>query len=270
MTATEEREHIERTNMLERRQEAWRPPVFVRIRSRRDAVLAALRRAVDLQAGSIWRDLKCVLPHVTGIVIDVGCGAQPYRSLLSAQAEYIGIDTVDALEKFGYEIPDTKYFAGDVWPVKKECAAAVLCAEVLEHVPQPDLILREAYRCLKPGGKLLLTVPFAARWHFVPHDFWRFTPSGLNLLASDAGFVDVRVYARGNAVTVACYKCMALILRLALPECKSLAPRLARQFLALPLLPILLLLAGIAQISLRRTGGDDCLGYTLIAKKGAA
>ena len=56
----------------------------------------------------------------------------------------------------------------------------VLCTETLEHVLETRRFLAEAARCLTPGGTLLLTIPFAARWHFIPYDYWRFTPSSLN------------------------------------------------------------------------------------------
>ena len=64
----------------------------------------------------------------------------------------------------------------------------VLATETLEHVSRPVRFLAEARRCLSPGGRLMLTVPFAARWHYIPHDYWRFTPSGLRQLLTDAGF----------------------------------------------------------------------------------
>jgi SAM-dependent methyltransferase len=267
MPVPDQRGFIRRTNMVNRREEAWRPPLFTPIRGPVDATIAALRRALDLQAGSIWRDLKCVLPLMTGVIVDVGCGAQPYRPLLPAQAEYIGIDTADAKEHFGYEIPNVRFFTRDVWPIDDASADMVLCTETLEHVPDPGITLREAFRCLKPGGTLLLTVPFAARWHFIPYDYWRYTPSGLDRLLGQAGFVNVRVFARGNAVTVACYKNMALILRLVFPDAKNLLLRRFLQILSVLFIPIMLLLAGVAGISLLGPGGDDCLGYTVLADR---
>jgi len=262
-------EYINRMNMVQRKVEAWRPPLFTPVKSPFQAVVAAVRRVFDLQAGSIWHDLKCILPYVSGTLVDVGCGAQPYRPLVSPRAKYIGIDTVNAMEHFGYKIPDTRYFDGETWPIDDASAGVVLCTETLEHVPDPTRLLREAYRCLAPGGTLLLTVPFAARWHFIPYDYWRYTPSGLNHLLSEAGFMDVRVYARGNALTVACYKNMALILKLVFPETPKRLRRLMLRFLSLPLIPVLIMLAVVANISLWGSGGDDCLGYTALAERKA-
>ena len=255
-----------RANVAARAAENWRPPLFAPPIGWRARALAAVRRFLDLQAGSIWRDLAHVLPQVNGLAVDVGCGAQPYRPLFAPGVRYLGIDTEDAKAHFGYEIPGTRYFAGDTWPVEDGAADFILCTETLEHVPEPPRLLAEAMRCLRPGGTLLLTVPFAARWHFIPYDYWRFTPSGLTRLLAAGGFADIRVYARGNAVTVACYKTMALILRLAMPQS---GPRLVLQLLSIPFLPVLFVLAAIANLSLSGQGGDDCLGYTALAKRPA-
>ena len=48
---------------------------------------------------------------------------------------------------------------------------AILCTEVLEHVPDPTEALDELTRLLKPGGKLILTAPFASLVHFAPFHY---------------------------------------------------------------------------------------------------
>lgn len=226
--------------------------------------MAALRRLVDLQAGSIWRDLAGELADANGLVLDVGCGAQPYRPLLGPSARYLGIDTTDARSDFGYEIPDTVHFDGDSWPVDSKSVDVILCTETLEHVLDPSELLTEAHRTLRPGGKLLLTVPFAARWHFVPHDYWRFTPSSLRYLLESAGFHEVAVYARGNAFTVACYKAIALVLPHLFPQHRGTRAR-AAQVLAVLAVPLVLCAAVAGRVSLLGKGGEDCLGYTASA-----
>ena len=110
-----------------------------------------------------------------------------------------------------------------------------------------------------------MTVPFAARWHFIPYDYWRFTPSSLNYLLRQAGFIEVEVYARGNAVTVACYKVMALILSLLLSQSSNRLLLLIARVFGFLTSPGLIVLATIANISLKMQGGDDCLGYTVVA-----
>jgi len=255
-----------RVNMAECSTETWRPPLFGPAITRMQRFMAAVRRFVDLQAGSIWNDLKPELATVQGTLVDVGCGAQPYRSLVNTNARYVGLDIAEAKDRFGYEVPDTTYFTGDTWPIDSATIDAILCTETLEHVCEPMLLLEEAARCLRPNGRLILTVPFAARWHFVPHDYWRYTPSSLKSLLERAGFRDVVVYARGNALTVACYKNMALVLEPLLSP-KRDARALAARILSLPFIPLVLMLALVGNLSLRSASGHDCLGYSVLANR---
>lgn len=48
---------------------------------------------------------------------------------------------------------------------------AILCSEVLEHVPEPTHALDEFQRLLKPGGQLILTAPFGSNVHMAPYHF---------------------------------------------------------------------------------------------------
>ena len=69
---------------------------------------------------------------------------------------------------------------------------SILCSEVIEHVKHPDRALAEAFRVLKPGGKLVLTTPYAIVIHNTPEDGGfhgrNFTPQGLELGLVEAGF----------------------------------------------------------------------------------
>jgi len=230
-------------------------------------LFAAVRRYFDLQAGSIWSDVSEEARAWSGKLVDVGCGAQPYRALLPAAVRYVALDLANAEEAFGYAPSDVTRFDGGRWPAVTQDADVILCTEVLEHVLEPALMLREAFAALKPGGRLLLTVPFAARWHFVPHDYFRYTPSGLKHLLEAAGFRDVIVHARGDALTVACYKVQALLLPFLMPQRTSAARTFCLRFLASPSIPLFVALAVIGNWSLRGEGGDDCLGYTVTATR---
>lgn len=48
---------------------------------------------------------------------------------------------------------------------------AILCSEVLEHVPEPTHALDEFARLLKPGGVVILTAPFASNVHMAPYHY---------------------------------------------------------------------------------------------------
>ena len=73
-------------------------------------------------------------------------------------------------------------------PVAARSFDAVVSTQVLEHVAEPLLVLRELHRVLRPAGKLYLTVPFVGELHEEPHDFFRYTPHGLRHLLTSAGF----------------------------------------------------------------------------------
>jgi SAM-dependent methyltransferase len=263
------RKREQRENLAMRTSERWQPPSFIPVDTPRAVAAAALRRFFDLPAGSIWRDLKPVLSEAAGTLVDVGCGAQPYRGLLRAGTTYIGLDTADAQDHFGYDMPDVRIIPPDGrWPVDDGAADEVLATETLEHVPDPAAFLAEASRVLRADGRLIMTVPFAARWHYIPHDYWRFTPASLSMLMERAGFTDVVVNGRGNAVTVACYKLIGLLLALTIPQAETGKPRL--RLTALPLAPLVVVLALVGNRTLRQPAGEDTLGYTVYARKAIA
>lgn len=258
---------LNRQNQVNRSSERWQPPAYIRIQTPKDRIIAFLRRLLDLQAASVYGDLSELLPHTSGQLLDVGCGAQPYRHILPVDVTYQAIDHISAADQFQYQSEETTYFDGTSWPVSDQSFDFILSTETLEHVLQPEIFLSEAYRSLKPGGQLIMTVPFAARWHYIPHDYWRFTPSALEFLLTRAGFVEIRIYGRGNHVTVAAYKALALLLKLVFPH----DPGKLRRAIALAALiictPLLIGLAMIGQVTLRAKTGDDTLGYTVLATK---
>jgi SAM-dependent methyltransferase len=64
-----------------------------------------------------------------------------------------------------------------------------LCNQVLEHVFNPVQFLQEVNRVLKPGGKLLLTVPFVWDEHEQPYDYARYSSFGLRAMLEKSGFL---------------------------------------------------------------------------------
>lgn len=65
----------------------------------------------------------------------------------------------------------------------------ILCTEVLEHVPRPDLALREFARLLRKGGELVITAPLGAGIHMAPYHYYGgFTPFWYRHFLSASGF----------------------------------------------------------------------------------
>jgi SAM-dependent methyltransferase len=122
---------------------------------------------------------------LSGRLLDVGCGSKPYRSLFKV-TEYVGLD-IDSPVARQRGVADV-FYEGGVFPFEPESFNAVLCNQVLEHVFNPDEFLAEIERVLKPGGKLLLTVPFVWDEHEQPWDYARYSSFGLKALLEKRGF----------------------------------------------------------------------------------
>lgn len=125
------------------------------------------------------------MPQLNGEVLDVGCGRKPYRHLVPA-ARYVGLD-LDTPELRALGAADIFYEGGAI-PVAAESFDGVLCSQVLEHIFAPAEFLGEINRVLRPGGRLLLTTPFAWDEHSQPFDFGRYSSFGLCHVLEAAGY----------------------------------------------------------------------------------
>lgn len=74
----------------------------------------------------------------------------------------------------------------------------VLCMTVLEHLEDPAKAILEMRRVLKPGGKIVLSVPFMFPIHDAPGDYWRFTKFGLRYLFRHGWEIE-KLVAENNA-----------------------------------------------------------------------
>lgn len=135
-----------------------------------------------------------------GSLLDIGCGKMPYREFIlhnSSVSEYIGLDIENALE-YEMGIKPDYVWDGITMPFKNDQYETAFATEVLEHCPKPDIILKEVFRVLKPGGTFFFTVPFLWPLHEVPHDEFRYTPFSLKRLLTEAGFINIDIKATGG------------------------------------------------------------------------
>ncbi len=89
-----------------------------------------------------------------------------------------------------------------IMPFAKDTFDVVICGELLEHVPDPRLVLRDIYRVLKPAGKLLLTVPFLYPIHADPYDYGRYTDYFWMENLQEIGYVDITIEKQGRLWSV--------------------------------------------------------------------
>lgn len=87
--------------------------------------------------------------------------------------------------------------SGEALPLKSNSFDAVICSEVLEHVRDPRIVLDEIARVLRPGGRLLLTVPLHYHIHASPHDYARYTDFFWEGELAERGFAITRIEKQG-------------------------------------------------------------------------
>jgi SAM-dependent methyltransferase len=122
--------------------------------------------------------------HMTGKTLDIGCGTKPYEKLCPS-SQYIGLE-LDSVENRATKSADF-FYDGNRIPFEDAHFDSVMINQVLEHVFHPDDLLLEIKRILKPGGKLLITVPFLWNEHEEPLDFARYSSYGLRYLLEQQG-----------------------------------------------------------------------------------
>jgi ubiquinone/menaquinone biosynthesis C-methylase UbiE len=91
-------------------------------------------------------------------MMDFGCGTKPYKPIFINATEYIGVDY--AGEGHSHENEDIDiYYDGKTIPFEDNTFDSILACEVMEHIFNIEEILKELYRILKPGGKILISIP---------------------------------------------------------------------------------------------------------------
>ena len=129
-----------------------------------------------------------------GRLLDVGCGHRPYaETFFSGATDYIGVDYLSDRSN-----PDVVCSALAL-PFADNSFDTVVSTEVLEHVPDPRLALREMRRVLKPGAHLILSVPMYWPRHDLPYDFFRYPYDGLLSLVKESGLELTKLFNRGRS-----------------------------------------------------------------------
>lgn len=128
--------------------------------------------------------------HLDGLVLDIGCGDRWLEPLVRQRGHYLGLDSLETGAAL-YGARPSLFGDASRLPVADASIDTVVLLEVLEHLESPRQALEEIARVLKPGGRLLLSMPFLYPIHDAPHDFQRYTTHGLAREMAAVGF-DVR------------------------------------------------------------------------------
>jgi len=147
------------------------------------------------------------------VILEIGCGQGEFAlhlAQLYPQAEIRGIDAstegvrraaqaADTLGLRAHFAPRDLTVPAELSDDEKARATVAVCSEVLEHVDQPDVLLRHAAEYLAPGCRLVITVPGGPRSAFDRHIGHRrhFTAARLRRLLETSGFEQVTVQRAG-------------------------------------------------------------------------
>jgi len=147
------------------------------------------------------RDLEGIQSGST--LLDIGCHDRWPEKYVKDPEIYVGLD-YPVLQASGYKSRVSVWADGHWLPFSTGCFDVVLLLDVLEHVKDDGVVMREVARVLKSGGKLILQMPFLYPVHDYPDDYRRYTEEGLKLLLEDEEFEVFSVDSRGSPIETSC------------------------------------------------------------------
>jgi ubiquinone/menaquinone biosynthesis C-methylase UbiE len=140
-------------------------------------------------------------------VLDVGAGPCHYKPLFShchyfAQdfAKYEGSIHGPLADKGQWSYGKLDFISdATCLPLPDQSFDAILCTEVIEHVPEPITVIHELGRILRPGAKILMAAPLGSGLHQEPYHYYGgYTPYWYRKFLIEAGFTEVQVTPNGG------------------------------------------------------------------------
>ena len=131
---------------------------------------------------SLEREMEGYTHLFRGTVLNAGAGHRDISHLVDG--EVVNQDIETGLHNENIDVLSPLH---DI-PVQDGSYDVVICNAVLEHVENPNDVIAEFHRVLRPGGVLYLVVPFIQPEHLDPTDFQRYTSDGLQTLVRHHGF----------------------------------------------------------------------------------
>ena len=172
-----------------RNREKWEPSKFVYRKGRliasrdRKEVGVSSRLITDLVANFYDNNLK---KFARGKLLDLGCGKVPlYESYKNHVTDNICVDWENSLHKNNYV--DFKCDITKSLPFPEMEFDTIVLSDVLEHIPEPEILWKEMFRLLTPGGRVIMNVPFYYWLHEHPHDYYRYTEYALRRFVKISG-----------------------------------------------------------------------------------
>ena len=131
---------------------------------------------------TLEQELAPVTHYLTGHVLNAGAGARDI-------GPYLRRAGATQVTRYDLESSDPEVVIGPLEDIAFPDATfdSVLCNAVLEHVTDVDQAIHELARVVRPGGNLVVAIPFLQPYHACPGDYRRYTADGLAALGRSAG-----------------------------------------------------------------------------------
>lgn len=182
--------------------ERWIPTKFIRIGDHFCAsknlskVGIGYRLLGDIQASNYSELTK---DFARGALLDLGCGDVALLEMYKPYVQNVFCadwpHTTHNISFVDFQMDTNKSF-----PIKDNQFDTILVTDVLEHISNPDNAWKEMTRILKPGGRIILSVPFMHLIHEEPYDFYRFTEFRLKLFCEENNLKILKLYAYGGSL----------------------------------------------------------------------
>lgn len=197
-----------------------------------------------------------------GTLYDLGCGEATFKDYFLQYCErYVGVDwaecrhdsKADIIADLNKPIPD----------IDNNSADTAVSLSVIEHLSEPQTMVNEAFRILKPGGHFIIQVPWQWQIHEAPYDYFRYTPYGLKHMLGKAGFEDIDVQPQSGFFTMIFTKINYFLRRFVR------GPKPVQWLVLLIMVPIwtiLQLLAPLLDV-LDRNKASEAAGYFVTCRK---
>ena len=103
------------------------------------------------------------VPYISGDLLELGCGEGRGVELLAPKSKsYLGLDKIGEIIE-GLKAKHPKYdFQSSVFPpmnIADNSFDTIVTFQVIEHIKNDELYLKEIHRILKPGGTALISTP---------------------------------------------------------------------------------------------------------------
>ena len=131
-------------------------------------------------------------------ILDIGAGEIPFKDFYKD----LDVTTCDIQNNTSGTI-DHIIEVDNPLPFDDNSFEVIFLLDVLEHVKHDMKFLFECNRILKSNGIMVISVPFMYRFHEIPHDYRRYTPSGLEVIFNDSGFKIIELKNVGSFVFTA-------------------------------------------------------------------